>query len=140
MIQLQLSPETPLARDGYRATRSVARAGTTHRLATGLHQTKGYFPGRPLSKGKAPESPTKFRCVRFKNVIISRPGLLGLRGCRGRSDQGSGLDGVQLGPAFVQIRLTQLGDLILIGTSAVPVLVVEHVDHLHPRSLDVAER
>jgi squalene cyclase len=53
MIQLQLSPETPLARDGDRATRSVARAGTTHHLATGLHQTKEYFPARPLSKGKA---------------------------------------------------------------------------------------
>ena len=51
MIQLPLSPETPLARDECRATRSVARAGTTHRLATDLHQTKGYFPGHPLSKG-----------------------------------------------------------------------------------------
>src|SRR5258708_17391883 len=51
MIQLQLSPETPLARDGCRATRSVARAGTTHYLATGLHEAKGYFPGRHMSKG-----------------------------------------------------------------------------------------
>ena len=48
-----LSPETPLARDGARATRSVAHAHTTHHLATGLHQAKWYFPGRRLVKGKA---------------------------------------------------------------------------------------
>jgi len=37
MIQLPLSPETPLARDACLATRSVTRAGATHHLATGLH-------------------------------------------------------------------------------------------------------
>src|SRR6266480_1726462 len=65
---------------------------------------------------------------------------LRLRGCRGRPDQRGGLDRVQLGPAFVEIGLTQLGDLILFGTSAVSVLVVEHVYHLHSLSIDVAER
>jgi len=65
MIQLQLSPETPLARDRCPATRSVARAGTTHHLAAGVHETKEYFPGRPLVKG---EGPPNFRCIIFKNV------------------------------------------------------------------------
>src|SRR2546430_2581697 len=65
---------------------------------------------------------------------------LRLRGCRGRPDQRGGLDRVQLGPAFIEIGLTQLGDLILFGTSAVSVLVVEHVYHLHSLSIDVAER
>src|SRR5436853_4929101 len=51
LITLQLSPETPLARDGCHATRSVARARTTHHLATGHHRTKGYFLCRPLVKG-----------------------------------------------------------------------------------------
>src|SRR5467141_99002 len=51
LITLQLSPETPLARNGCHATRSVLRAGTTHGLATGVHEIEGYIPGRPLSKG-----------------------------------------------------------------------------------------
>jgi hypothetical protein len=66
MIQLQLSPETPLARDEHRATRSVAHAGTAHHLATGLHQDKGYFPGHPLVKG---EASAIIRCIAFKKVI-----------------------------------------------------------------------
>jgi hypothetical protein len=38
LIRLQLSPETPLARDGCHATRSVAQARTTHQLAAGHHE------------------------------------------------------------------------------------------------------
>jgi hypothetical protein len=53
LIKLQLSPETPLARDGCHATRSVLRAGTTHVLAAGSHQVKEYFPGLPKVKGSA---------------------------------------------------------------------------------------
>jgi hypothetical protein len=51
MIQLPLSPETPLARDGAHATRSVAQARTTHHLAAALHETEGYFPGGTFVKG-----------------------------------------------------------------------------------------
>src|SRR5260370_40306277 len=56
MIQLQLGPETPLARYWCHSTRSVLRAGTTHHLATGRHEIEGYFPGRPLVKGTLPQS------------------------------------------------------------------------------------
>jgi len=137
MIQLQLSPETPLARDGCHATRSVARAGTTHHLAASVHETKEYFPGRPLVKG---EGPLNFRCMILKNVINGNQKFLGLRRCRGRPRQGGSLNGVQLGPAFVEIRLAQLGNLILVRTSVVPILVVQHVYHFHSLSIDVAER
>src|ERR1700682_199532 len=51
VFKLQLSPETPLARDGARATRSVARARTTHRLAAVSHQGEEYFAGLPEVKG-----------------------------------------------------------------------------------------
>src|SRR5260370_39433198 len=136
MIQLQLSPETPLARDGCQATRSVLRAGTTHHLATGLHEAKGYFPGRPLVKGKAL---LKIRCTAFKKVIHDHQKYLRLPALRGGTDLRGGLDGVQLGPAFIEIGLTQLGDLILVRTSAIPILVVKHLYHLHSLSIDIAE-
>src|SRR5436853_1472612 len=51
LITLQLSPETPLARDACHATRSVLRAATTHHLATGHHQPKGYFLSHSFVKG-----------------------------------------------------------------------------------------
>jgi len=137
MIQLQLSPETPLARDGRHATRSVARAGTAHHLAAGVHETKGYFPGRPLVKGL---SPLNFRCMIFKNVINGNQEFSGLRDCRGRPHQRGRLDGVKLGPALVEIGFALLGNLILVGTSAVPILIVQHVYHFHSLSIDVAER
>jgi hypothetical protein len=38
LLTLYLSPETPLARAVRLATRSVARARTTHRLATDIHR------------------------------------------------------------------------------------------------------
>ena len=137
MIQLQLSPETPLARDGCPATRSVARARTTHHLAAGVHETKGYFPGRPLVKG---EGPPNIRCIIFKNVINRNQEFLRLGGLRGRPHQGGSLNRIQLGPAFVEIGLAQLGNLILVRTSVVPILVVQHVYNFHSLSIDVAER
>src|SRR5260370_13888022 len=137
MIELQLSPETPLARDGCRATRSVARAGTTHHLATGLHETEGYFLGRPLVKG---ETPAKIRCIAFRKVINGNKELSRLRGCRGRPDQRGGLDGIKLGPAFVEIGFTQVGDLILFRTGALAVLVVKHVNYFHSLRIHEAER
>src|SRR6266849_5547133 len=90
------------------------------------------------------EGPTKIRCTAFKKVINGNlellGELLGLRGCRGRSDQRSCLYRVELGPAFIEIGFALLGDLILVGTSAVAVLVVQHLYYLHPLSIDVAER
>jgi len=65
MIQLQLSPETPLARDGAHATRSVAQARTTHHLAAVHHETEGYFPDRSLVKGSLPAN---IGCIPFKKV------------------------------------------------------------------------
>jgi hypothetical protein len=38
-LKVLLSPETPLARDGRHTTRSLARALTTHVLATGQHES-----------------------------------------------------------------------------------------------------
>src|SRR5260370_6835302 len=113
MIELQLSPETPLARDGCRATRSVARAGTTHHLATGLHEIEGYFFGRPLVKGK---TPAKIRCIAFRKVINGNKELSRFRRCRGRPDQRGGLDGIKVWPAFVQIGFPHVGDLLLVTT------------------------
>src|SRR6267378_6490116 len=55
VIKLQLSPETPLARDGVGATR-VAHARTTHQLAAASHQGKEYFPGLPEVKGTTLQS------------------------------------------------------------------------------------
>src|SRR5258708_5314946 len=55
-IQLQLSPETPLARDGCHATRSVLRAETTHGLAAGVHEAKGYCRGLPHVKREGLQS------------------------------------------------------------------------------------
>src|SRR5882672_1339830 len=66
LIKLQLSPETPLARDGRHATRSVARAETTHRLATVPHESEEYSRGIPVVKGM---HPTKIRCIASKKVI-----------------------------------------------------------------------
>src|SRR5882762_10034356 len=100
MIQLQLSPETPLARDGCHATRSVARAGTTHHLAASVHETKEYFPGRPLVKG---ESPLNFRCMIRKNVINGNQEILGLPGCRSWPHQRGRLDGVKLRKILVEV-------------------------------------
>src|SRR5260370_8498671 len=121
MIQLQLSPETPLARDGCQATRSVLRAGTTHHLATGLHEAKGYFPGRPLVKGKAL---LKIRCTAFKKVIHDHQKYLRLPALRGGTDLRGGLDGVHLGPPFLEITLTHLPDLILFMTTPIPQLAL----------------
>jgi hypothetical protein len=53
LIRLQLSPETPLARDGCHATRSVAHARTTHHLAAGHHEIEEYVSNLPQVKGKA---------------------------------------------------------------------------------------
>src|SRR2546430_10036542 len=80
----------------------------------------------PLSKGWGP---AKIRCIPFKKVINGNHELLGLRGCRGRPDQRGGLYRIEFGPAFVEIRLTLLGDLILFRTSAVPILVVRSEEH-----------
>src|SRR6266404_7958961 len=101
MIQLQLSPETPLARDGARATRSVAQARTTHHLATVRHEIEGYFPGGTLVKGSLPE---KIRCIPFKKVINSKRLFLRLPGLL-RHDYRGRLDGIQLRPSLVKIRL-----------------------------------
>jgi hypothetical protein len=48
-LTLFLSPETPLARDGRLATRSVARTRTTDRLAADTHEVKEYVWSFPMS-------------------------------------------------------------------------------------------
>src|SRR5216684_8704810 len=137
MIQLQLSPETPLARDGARATRSVAHARTTHHLATGLHQDKGYFPGHPLVKQ---EKPTIIGCNAFKKVINDNQEFLWLRGLRGRPDQRGGFDGVQLGPALIEIRLALSGDQVLEVRRSAGVLVIHHFNDIQAFGIDHSER
>src|SRR5438876_4140778 len=133
MIQLPLSPETPLARDACLATRSVTHATATHHLATGLHEAKEYFPLRSPVKGKLS---TKIRCTAFKKVINEKRQLLALRTFPARRNQGGGLDGIELWKILVEIRLAQLGDFVLLRAGALGVLVVQHFDHVHPFAID----
>src|SRR5260370_1021967 len=85
------------------------------------------------------ELPTNIRCITFKKVINGSPELLGLGGSRSWPGQRGGLDRIQFRKILVDVRLALLGDLILVRTT-VAVVVVAHLDRLHPLSIDVAER
>src|SRR5216684_3197623 len=56
------------------------------------------------------DSLTNFRCAAFKKVINGEGEFSRLPAFRSRPHQRSSLDGVQLRPAFVDIRFAELGD------------------------------
>src|ERR1700738_3282853 len=53
------------------------------------------------------------------------------RSSRRSANDWGGLDVIQFWPTFIDIRLALLFELLLIGTRAVTVLVVEHLHDLH---------
>src|SRR5271169_5516032 len=54
-------------------------------------------------------------------------------------NQRGALDGIQLGPALVEIGLALFGDLVLVGARVVPILVVKHVHNLHSWGINDSE-
>src|SRR6266478_4984026 len=90
----------------------------------------------PPMKRTNPSQP-KSRCPLLR-FLRGRRGFR--RGSRRAGEQRRRLDGIELGPAFIKVRLSLLFDLRLVGTGVVAVLVIEHFDHLHSVAFYHAER
>src|SRR6266436_3105961 len=89
----------------------------------------------PPMKRTNPSQP-KSRCPLLR-FLRGRRGFR--RGSRRAGEQRRRLDGIELGPAFIKVRLSLLFDLRLVGTGVVAVLVIEHFDDLHSIALHHTE-
>src|SRR6516165_2017996 len=64
--------------------------------------------------------------------LCSRGGSCCAHDCRG-------LDDVETGPLLVNILLAALGDVVLVHSGGISVLVVEHFHNVHPRGIHNTE-
>jgi len=76
---------------------------------------------------------------RIQKVINDNCKLSGLSGLRGWPGQSGRLDGVQLGPVLIEIRLSLSSDQVLEVSRRVSVLVVHHFHHVHALGVDHSE-